>query len=71
MIKGEKMTTLFATYPSLEGKTVFLTGGASGIGEFMVRAFAEQGAKIGFIDLDIEGGKKLADELGEDVVFED
>lgn len=64
------MTDRFAIYPSLEGKTVFITGGASGIGEEIVRAFAAQKAKIGFIDLDEEGSKALAEELGRDVTYE-
>lgn len=54
----------FATYPSLKGATVFITGGASGIGEEIVRAFAAQGSRTGFIDLDQERGRALADELG-------
>ena len=54
----------FATYPSLKGATVFITGGASGIGEEIVRAFAAQGSRTGFIDLDQERGQALADELG-------
>ncbi len=41
-----------ATYPSLKGKTVFVTGGASGIGASIVAGFAAQGAKVGFVDLD-------------------
>jgi NAD(P)-dependent dehydrogenase (short-subunit alcohol dehydrogenase family) len=53
----------FARYPSLKGKVVFVTGGASGIGEQIVRAFAEQGSKIGFIDLDEARGGALAGEL--------
>lgn len=53
----------FAQYPSLNKAVVFLTGGASGIGEETLRAFAAQGAVIGFIDLDAERGKALADEL--------
>src|SRR3954451_16634786 len=54
----------FATYPSLKGATVLITGGASGIGEEIVRAFAAQGSRNGFIDLDKERGQALADELG-------
>ena len=54
----------FATYPSLNGAVVFITGGASGIGEQIVRAFAAQGSKIGFVDIDTERGGALADELG-------
>jgi NAD(P)-dependent dehydrogenase (short-subunit alcohol dehydrogenase family) len=53
----------FARYPSLKGKVVFVTGGASGIGEQIVRAFAEQGSKIGLIDLDEARGRALAGEL--------
>lgn len=53
----------FANYPSLNEAVVFLTGGASGIGEETLRAFALQGSRIGFIDLDAERGKAVADEL--------
>ena len=53
----------FATYPSLSGATVYITGGASGIGAEIVRAFAGQGSRIGFIDLDVEGGNALAQEI--------
>jgi D-xylose 1-dehydrogenase len=55
----------FARYPSLKGTVVFVTGGASGIGEQIVRAFAGQGSKIGFIDLDVARGRALAAELGQ------
>ena len=54
----------FANYPSLNGTVVFITGGASGIGEQIVRAFAGQSSKIGFVDIDTERGGALADELG-------
>ena len=54
----------FAIYPSLNGAVVFITGGASGIGEQIVRAFAAQGSRIGFVDIDTERGGALADELG-------
>ncbi len=40
-----------AIYPDLAGKVVLVTGGGSGIGEAIVRAFVRQGAKVGFIDL--------------------
>ncbi len=53
----------FARYPSLDGAVVVVTGGASGIGEAMVRAFAAQGAHVGFVDIDEKGGRALADAL--------
>jgi NAD(P)-dependent dehydrogenase (short-subunit alcohol dehydrogenase family) len=56
------MTTT-ARYPSLSGAPVIISGGASGIGEALVRNFAAQGAKVGFVDLMAERGEKLAGEL--------
>jgi D-xylose 1-dehydrogenase len=53
----------YARYPSLENIVVFVTGGASGIGEYMVRAFAEQRARVGFVDIATEPGRALAEEL--------
>jgi NAD(P)-dependent dehydrogenase (short-subunit alcohol dehydrogenase family) len=52
-----------AQYPSLRDRVVLVTGGASGIGEHLVRAFAAQGARVGFIDLAAEAGARLAAEL--------
>jgi len=51
----------FATYPSIKGKTVFITGGASGIGFELVRGFAAQGANVGFIDLHESNSQALSD----------
>jgi len=59
------MTNAFATYPSLAGKTVLVTGGASGIGAEIVRAFAAQGCRVGFIDLDAQASARLASEAGQ------
>jgi NAD(P)-dependent dehydrogenase (short-subunit alcohol dehydrogenase family) len=42
----------WAIYPSLEGRSVFITGGGSGIGATIVQAFAGQKAKVAFVDLD-------------------
>jgi NAD(P)-dependent dehydrogenase (short-subunit alcohol dehydrogenase family) len=53
----------FATYPSLKGMPVVISGGASGIGEGIVREFAAQGSKVGFVDIQAERGEALAKEL--------
>ena len=55
--------TQFAVYPSLAGMPVVISGGASGIGENMVRNFAAQGSRVGFVDIAVEAGEKLAAEL--------
>ena len=60
----------FAIYPSLKGRRVVVSGGASGIGAEIVRAFAAQGARVGFLDIDEAAGGALAGELGEGVAFE-
>jgi NAD(P)-dependent dehydrogenase (short-subunit alcohol dehydrogenase family) len=54
----------FATYPSLKDRAVFITGGASGIGAAFVQAFHDQGAKVGFVDIDEAAGGALAATLG-------
>ncbi len=52
-----------AQYPSRAGTPVVISGGASGIGEALVRNFAVQGAKVGFVDIQAERGARLAGEL--------
>jgi NAD(P)-dependent dehydrogenase (short-subunit alcohol dehydrogenase family) len=60
------MTSIYATvrYRSLEDKSVLITGGANGIGAAMVEAFAEQGAKVAFLDVDVDAGKAVAQRTG-------
>jgi NAD(P)-dependent dehydrogenase (short-subunit alcohol dehydrogenase family) len=53
----------FARYPSLKGRVVFVTGGASGIGASFVEQFHEQGAKVAFVDLAEADGQALATRL--------
>ncbi|MGQ7793269.1 SDR family NAD(P)-dependent oxidoreductase [Faunimonas sp. B44] len=48
-----------ARYPSLAGRTVLVTGGATGIGASIVRHFADQQAKIGFLDIDAGAAEVL------------
>ena len=64
------MSDQYAIYPSLKGQTVLLTGGATGIGAEIVRAFAAQGCKVGFLDFDRDNSQALVDEFGPDVDFE-
>lgn len=62
----------FARYPSLADTPVIVSGGASGIGESVVRNFAAQGAKVGFVDIAMDAGQALAAELtaaGHSVMF--
>ncbi len=58
----------FTRYSSLNGRTVVITGGASGIGAAFVRGFVENGAKVAFLDLQQDAGTALADALGRDFV---
>jgi D-xylose 1-dehydrogenase len=62
-----------AIYPSLKDKPVVISGGASGIGEAIVRSFGAQGARVGFVDLMEKEGAALAGALqgsGQTVAFQ-
>jgi D-xylose 1-dehydrogenase len=48
------MISSYASYPSLVDRTVFITGGADGIGSAMVEQFARQGSKVAFVDKNVE-----------------
>jgi D-xylose 1-dehydrogenase len=56
-------TENFATYPSLKGRSVFVTGGGSGIGESLVRHFSAQGAHVAFVDINEDAGKALVEAI--------
>ncbi|MEK0085915.1 SDR family NAD(P)-dependent oxidoreductase [Benzoatithermus flavus] len=51
--------TGWAIYPSLKGRSVFVTGGGSGIGAQIVRRFCEQGSKVAFVDIDRSASEAL------------
>ncbi len=50
-------------YPSLRDKVVFITGGSSGIGAEIVRAFCGQGARVGFLGRNADSAGKLIEAL--------
>ncbi|MBI1244053.1 MAG: SDR family oxidoreductase [Alphaproteobacteria bacterium] len=52
-----------AIYPDLADRVVLITGGASGIGEAIVRRFAAQKSVVTFVDIQAERGRALSDEL--------
>src|SRR5262245_23695409 len=53
-----------ARYPDLAGRTVFVSGGGSGIGAAFVCAFAGQGANVAFVDIADAPSHALVAELG-------
>lgn len=56
-------------YPSLEGRTALVTGGASGIGEAIVRGFVRNGARVAVIDVNRAAGEAMQAEFGSEIVF--
>lgn len=58
------MSDRFARYPSLAGRAVLVTGGASGIGAQVVARFAQQGSRVAFLDFDAAAGARTAAATG-------
>ncbi len=56
---------------ALDGKLAFVTGGASGLGEAIARAYAAEGAAVVIADIDAVGGEALAAEIGAQFVLLD
>jgi NAD(P)-dependent dehydrogenase (short-subunit alcohol dehydrogenase family) len=54
----------YAKHPDLDGKAVIVTGGGSGIGAEIVRAFAGQGCRVGLVDRDAGAAEAVAAETG-------
>ncbi|MFO1046339.1 MAG: SDR family oxidoreductase [Geminicoccaceae bacterium] len=55
-----------AVYPSLRGRPVLITGGASGIGASLVTEFCRQGALVSFLDVQVEAAEALCGRLAEE-----
>lgn len=53
----------FPIYPDLKDKTVLITGGGSGIGASFVEAFARQGSRVAFIDIQEDASRELESKL--------
>jgi NAD(P)-dependent dehydrogenase (short-subunit alcohol dehydrogenase family) len=49
----------FAVYPSLRGRTAFVSGGASGLGAEFVNQLVGQGMRVAFVDVDLDRGAAL------------
>ena len=60
--------SVLACYPSLADRTVLITGGATGIGAAFVEAFARQGSRVAFLDVDGEGAASLLEDLEDKAV---
>jgi NAD(P)-dependent dehydrogenase (short-subunit alcohol dehydrogenase family) len=55
--------------PGLDGRAAIVTGGATLIGQAVVRALHAAGASVAVADIDEDGGRGIADDLGERVLF--
>jgi len=59
------VSTAHVTYPDLAGRTVFVSGGGSGIGAAFVARFVEQGCRVAFVDIADAPSQALVAQLGE------
>ncbi|MCA3628577.1 MAG: SDR family oxidoreductase [Methylobacterium sp.] len=48
----------------LQGKTALITGAGSGFGEGIAKTFAREGARVGVVDINLEGARRVASEIG-------
>jgi NAD(P)-dependent dehydrogenase (short-subunit alcohol dehydrogenase family) len=52
-----------ASYPSLRGRSVFITGGGSGIGGCLTESFARQGSLVAFVDIAESASQALVERI--------
>ena len=57
------MTRRWASYPSLEDRAVFVTGGGSGIGASIVEHLCAQRARVAFVDIQREASQALVERI--------
>lgn len=55
----------FARYPSLSGRTAFVSGGASGLGAEFISQLAAQGSRVAFVDIDEDAAGRLVAEIAD------
>ena len=60
---GTPVRGSMAGYPSLAGRTIFISGGGSGIGACIVERFAQQGSRVAFCDVADEPAQALVARL--------
>lgn len=60
---GAVTTVGYAHYPSLRDRSVFISGGATGLGAEFVAQFSAQGARVAFVDIDDVPAHRLCDEI--------
>ena len=58
---AEELNFTETIYPSLEGRTVFISGGAAGIGSSMVAHFCAQKSKVAFVDINVGAASQSAE----------
>lgn len=66
------MSLTLSSYSDLEGRSILVSGGATGIGASIVEAFAYQKSRVSFVDIDKAKGEALGKSLkkqGYDVSF--
>src|SRR5450755_3001197 len=60
---GQTAASQFASYPSLQGRLVIVTGGATGIGASLVEHFARQSSQVVFLDIQDAAAEELIERL--------